>query len=227
MTRNSSGVRSVLASESVRIRNAATGTLLATVAANSSGWLVGGSLSVAVGTEIEFYSATKSGTIRQITAETAADAVATQVTLVLNDAFVTTKTSHFADIYIADEESGVPPVFLGTQVKGTQAKWPFESAFSKNLRIVAVSRTKDGEFADTALYQAASDAIAPASTRPADQIEIGVTAITGGINGRVLFNNAGVLGQRAVQSITGSTVQDQIDSIVSALVALGVANDDR
>jgi hypothetical protein len=238
----------------------------------ANGHIPPGSVSGTSGSEeIEFYSGTKTGILRQMSAAVAGKVYSRQATLILNDAFVTTKDAVMADIYVRDNTSpGIPLQFLGTQPAGTTVIYPFESAFLKNIDVIAVGLTEKFEPSNLFRSDAPFDSIAPPSTRPADQIETDVTGIISGTIGNFFYHKSGnVLGEYtptnaraalfpdganlvlgtttgtkigtatgqklgfygaapvAQQTITGTTAQQQIDSIVDALGTVGLVVDGR
>jgi hypothetical protein len=160
VTRDADGYLSPLEGETVTLRYVG-GADIDDFVSGDQGFIEGQLLvGVQSESEVEYYSATKAGTIRFITARAAADAYGEEVTLVLDDDFAEYKASEFAEIYVKDTtDTNIPLIRLGTQLKGTTVKYPFESAIAKDLDVFAQPRTKDFEFGRMNPQDNASDSL--------------------------------------------------------------------
>jgi hypothetical protein len=147
VTRNSAGFITALEVETVKIRYFG-GADIATLVSGNQGAIESQFLtSVPSETEIEFYSPTKAGTLRMTTGRAADSVDVAEVTLILDDDYTDTKASKFADIYLKDTTfHNVALRFLGTMEKG-KASFPFETAWGKEVQIMAHSRTDDYQYA--------------------------------------------------------------------------------
>jgi len=209
VTRDADGVFTKLAGETVKIRYA-DGSHIVDVVSDDFGFIDFQLLaSVPSETLVEFYSATKTGTLRMTTARTAEEAFSVLVTLVLDDAFITTKTADFGDVYLRDNtDANIPLEFLGSQPKDSTRLYLKETALPKDYDIFVVPRTKDFEFGKSRPEDSAVSSLSAVGGL-SDQIEIDVTEIISGTVGKGLYHKTGnVIGEFDI-SFLGSQTANQ------------------
>lgn len=204
--RDSAGAEIPLASFTLTIRYAG-GANITTVSSDANGHVRANSLTIAEDTAIEFYDAgakPESGVLAQTTAATALDACITNRSqqFLIDDDYATYAETDIVDIWIQDlTETGIAPKYVGSCRPGETLKVPFESYYSKSIRVYKILRDADRAQNVTDFGEADYTDFSPDASRPEDEITIGTTAIVGGTAGNLLIHGAGDLLEEIAASL--------------------------